>query len=233
MLHAAIDRGVLPATGQVLTAPDRADGLANEPFDDAGSRLAFFLATDRLKLVERANRLHCLSRLESAAEHSWHAQLLALLFADAAPPEVDHAHVGTLLVIHDLVEVYAGDTPLWNESLQETEAAREQEAARRLLAHLPEGMRPRFGDLIDEFQEQRTPEAQFARAIDSLHPLLLSWTEGGFGHPEHHFTPTWLVERKRPTLEGYPVLWELALEIWQGAVDRGLLASDALMVPRT
>src|SRR5690606_9623575 len=101
-----------------------------------------------------------------------------------------------------------------------------------LLGLLPKDVSDHFDTLINEFLNQQTGEARFARAIDSLHPLVMSWTEGGFGHPEHNFTPTWLIERKRPTIESFPTLWDLALRIFQGAGDRGLLPPDGMIKRR-
>lgn len=193
---------------------------------DLHSRLAFFLATDALKELQRANRVHASLRQETVAEHSWHATLLAMLFEDAAPDGIDHDHVRDLLTIHDLVEVYAGDTPLWNDDLSGSADERERAGGTRLMAMLPGSVRERFDPLWQEFQDQSTPEAQFARAIDSLHPLIVSWTEGAQGHPERRMTPAWLLERKRPTIERYPLLWSLVQDILQGAVDRGLLPPD-------
>lgn len=193
---------------------------------DLHSRLAFFLATDALKDVQRANWVYSSQRFETVAEHSWHATLLAMLFADAAPDGTDHSHVLDLLVVHDLVEVYAGDTPAYDEALQKTEVERELVAGERLMAMLPEGIGNRFDALWREFQAQETEEARFARAIDTLHPLIISWSEGGQGQSNTTLRPSIILNRKRPTIEAYPVLWELVLRLVQGAVDRGLLPSD-------
>jgi putative hydrolase of HD superfamily len=190
------------------------------------ARLAFFLATDALKELQRANWVHSTARFENVAEHSWHAALLAMLFSDAAPDGTDHSHVRDLLVVHDLVEVYAGDTPIWDDVLRASEAEREALAGAKLMAMLPEADFSRFDALWREFQAQETEEARFARAIDTLHPLVMSWTEGGHGHSNTTLTPSIILERKRSTIEAYPVLWELVLRLLQGAVDRGLLPPD-------
>lgn len=193
---------------------------------DLHARLSFFLATDALKELQRANWVYSVARHENVAEHSWHTLLLAMLFADAAPDGIDHNRVRNLLIIHDLVEVYAGDTPIWDTSLRENEAEREMAAGERLMALLPDDMLPSFDPLWREYQAQETEEARFARAIDMLHPTIMSWTEGGHGHANRGITPALLLERKRQTLEEYPVLWNLLVRIVQDAVDRGALPPD-------
>jgi putative hydrolase of HD superfamily len=192
-------------------------------------RLEFFLATDALKELSRANWVRSGARTETVAEHSWHVILLAMLFADAAPDGTDHDHVRDLLTIHDLVEVYAGDTVLWDDVPIADVTAREQAAGERLMALLPESQRERFDPLWREFQAQETVEARFARAIDSLHPLLVSWSLRGKGHQNTTLTPTRILTRKRPSLEAFPLLWELAVWVVQDAVNWGLMPSDEMI----
>jgi putative hydrolase of HD superfamily len=196
---------------------------------DLYDRLTFFLATDALKTTTRANWVYSEARFETVAEHNWHALLLAMLLADTAPEGVDHNHVRDLLIVHDLVEVYAGDTPIWDDIARETEAEREMVAGERLMAMLPDDIFPSFDPLWREYQAQETEEARFARAIDTLHPVLMAWTEGAHGHVNTSITPTRLLERKRPTIERYPVLWELVVRIVQDAVDRGMMPPDDMI----
>ncbi|MDQ4044790.1 MAG: HD domain-containing protein [Chloroflexota bacterium] len=196
---------------------------------DLHARLSFFLATDALKTTTRANWVYSEARFETVAEHNWHALLLAMLFADAAPEGIDHNRVRDLLIVHDLVEVYAGDTPIWDDTARTTEAEREREAGERLMAMLPDDIFPSFDPLWREYQAQETTEARFARAIDSLHPIIMAWTEGAHGHANRDITPSRLVERKRATLEAYPELWALVLRILQDAVDRGMLPPDEMI----
>lgn len=193
---------------------------------DLFDRLPFLLATDVLKETRRANWIFSTARHETVAEHNWHSLLLAMLCADAAPEGIDHNHVRDLLIVHDLVEVYAGDTPIWDDSARKDEAEREMAAGERLMALLPEDVLPRFDPLWREFQAQETAEARFARAIDTLHPVVMAWANGAHGHANTGITPTRLLERKRPTIEPYPALWELVLRIVQDAVDRGALPPD-------
>ncbi len=195
-------------------------------------RLSFFVATDRLKETRRANWIYSEPRQETVAEHVWHTSLLAMLLQDAAPEGTDHNHVRDLLVIHDLVEVFAGDTVLWDDVPLDDIDAREQAAGERLMGMLPEDQHERFDPLWREFQAQLTVEARFARAIDALHPMVMSWFPGGQGHANKTLTPTRILTRKRPAIEPFPKLWELANWLVQQAVDQGLIPADE-MVPAT
>lgn len=185
-------------------------------------RLAFFLATDALKDIGRANHTFAGGRPETVAEHTWHVTLLAMLLEDAAPEGTNHHHVRDLLTIHDLVEVYAGDTVIWDAAPGDADD-RERAAGERLMRLLPPDQVARFDRLWREFQAQETVEAHFARAVDALHPMLMSWGPGGAGHPRADLTRRRVLERKRPLLAGFPALWELACTIVASAVDRGLL----------
>ncbi len=160
---------------------------------DLYERLTFFLATDALKTTTRANWVYSEARFETVAEHNWHALLLAMLLADTAPEGVDHNHVRDLLIVHDLVEVYAGDTSIWDDAARESEAEREMAAGERLMAMLPDDIFPSFDPLWREYQAQETEEARFARAIDTLHPVLMAWTEGAHGHSNGEITPAKLI----------------------------------------
>lgn len=189
-------------------------------------RLEFFLATDALKELSRANWIRSGARTETVAEHSWHVILLALLFEDAAPDGTDHHHVRDLLTVHDLVEVYAGDTVLWDAVPLADVEARETAAGERLMAMLPEDQRRRFDPLWREFQAQETVEARFARAIDAVHPLLVSWSLRGKGHRNATLAAARILDRKRPLIGDFPALWELAERVVRDAVNDGLLPPD-------
>lgn len=188
--------------------------------------LPFIAATDGLKHVTRANRVVDGSRQEGVAEHVWHTTLLALIFADAAPTGTNHDRVRDLLITHDLVEIHAGDTVLWDDIPDEDVAAREDAAAQRLFALLPEPQREQFSGYWAEFSAQQTVEARFARALDALHPMLMSWGADGVGHPNETLTPSRVLARKAPSIEEFPALWNLAQDVVRSAVERGLLAPD-------
>ena len=133
-------------------------------------------------------------------------------------------HVLRLLVVHDLVEVYAGDHLVLAQTDAELVAELEAGAAERLFSSLPDDQRDRFSSLWREFEERRTPEAVFARAIDALHPLLMTWGPGGQGPSHHKLTAHETLARKRPLLEPYPGLWRLARDVLDEAVGAGIQA---------
>ena len=190
-------------------------------------RLTFFSETDRLKATNRANWIHSEQRFETVAEHVWHATLLAMVFADAAPEGTDHNHVRDLLTIHDLVEVYAGDVPNWDQKAGDGLEDREMAAGARLTALLPEDVKRRIDPLWREFQAQETVEARFARAIDSLHPMIMSWFPPAIGHDRvAELTPTAIIKRKQSQIGSFPKLWYVAQWLVIKAVEQGFIPED-------
>jgi putative hydrolase of HD superfamily len=188
--------------------------------------LQFLAETDALKLIERANTLSGHSRFENVAEHSWHVSLMSMLFADAAPEGTDHHHVRELLIVHDLVEIYAGDSVIWDVVSESEVFDRELLAAKQLFSMLPDDQASQFQALWREFVDLQTIEARFARALDSLHPMLMSWGPNSQGHPRTDLRPRRVLDRKRQTLQEFPQLWNIAQELVRSAVNRGLLAPD-------
>lgn len=186
-------------------------------------QLEFFFISDNLKSVTRQNRLHDGSRDENVAEHSWHLSLMLLLFAEHAPEGTDLAHITELLIVHDLVEIYAGDTMIFTAEEAASIALRESAAAERLFSLLPDDQRLDFMALWREFEARETDEARFARAIDALHPPLLTWGKGGKGSHHHDLTAERVLARKQPLLEPYPALWALLCQTLEQAVAAGIL----------
>lgn len=148
--------------------------------DRLASQLGFILEVDRLKTVLRASPLAAADRRENDAEHSWHLALMVLLLAEYADEPVDVGHTIALVLVHDLVEIYAGDTPLHDAEAARTQQVREEAAASHLFAQLPADQGERLHALWLEFEARQTPEARFAKAMDRLQPMLLNWlNEGG------------------------------------------------------
>ncbi|WP_053619295.1 HD domain-containing protein [Nocardiopsis sp. NRRL B-16309] len=158
-------------------APVFASGVDNERMN---AQLRFLLEADKLKRVLRRNLLVDGSRRENSAEHSWHLALSARTFAEYAPEGTDIDRVTEMLVVHDIVEIDAGDTFVFDQVNAETQAERERAAADRLFPLLPEDQAVRARELWEEFEAGSTPEARFARAVDRLAPMLANWhNEGG------------------------------------------------------
>lgn len=203
----------------MAAAPSDGDGvLAGR----TNGQLAFLLAADRLKQVLRQNRLLDGSRRENSAEHSWHLTLMALTLAEHAPEGTDMARVIEMLIVHDLVEIEAGDHWVLDENSAAV-AAKEAVAAERLFALLPAEQNALFLGLWTEYEDRRTPEARFARALDSLHPMILVWGPGGSGQAHTPLTASFMRDYKRSALEPYPEIWALANALLDDAVRRGLL----------
>lgn len=144
-----------------------------------GQQLAFLIEVDRLKTVLRASTLAATERRENDAEHSWHLALMVPVLAEYADEPIDVGHTIRLVVVHDLVEIYAGDTPIYDDQLRTSQAERELAAAERLFGLLPDDQAREFRALWDEFEARQTAEARFAKAIDRLEPNLLNWMAAG------------------------------------------------------
>lgn len=187
-------------------------------------QLRFIHEIDRLKTVLRRTLLTDGSRRENSAEHSWHLALMAVTLAEHAAQPVDTDHVVRLLLVHDLVEIDAGDTFVYDAAARESQAAREAEAARRLFGLLPPAQRDELHALWDEFEARTTPEARFAAALDRLQPILHNVATQGHSWRQHGITVDQVLERNRHVQDGAPRLWEEIVRLVEGAVAEGWLA---------
>ncbi|WP_262848176.1 HD domain-containing protein [Mumia quercus] len=144
------------------------------------AQLAFLAEADKLKTILRASPLAAADRRENDAEHSWHLALMVALLAEYADEPIDIGHTVTLVVVHDLVEIYAGDSPVYDAASRLDQREREEAAADRLFPMLPDDQARELRALWEEFEAGETPESRFAKAVDRLEPMLLNWfNEGG------------------------------------------------------
>jgi putative hydrolases of HD superfamily len=187
------------------------------------AQMSFLLAADALKGVTRTCILSDGSRCENSAEHSWHVALMAIVLAEYATEPVHIPRVIELLITHDLVEVYAGDTLIYDDQAVIGQAERELAAAQKLFSILPPDQRENIALMWREFEERSTPEARFARAIDALAPTWLHWGEHANPVPDGLRAQT-VFQRKREALEPYPALFQMLKDVVNSAVDRGLMA---------
>ncbi|ALG10051.1 HD domain-containing protein [Kibdelosporangium phytohabitans] len=143
------------------------------------SQLGFLIEADRLKTILRQSPLAATDRRENDAEHSWHLAMMVVVLAEHADEPIDVGHTVKLVLVHDLVEIYAGDTPIYHPTMGADQAEREAAAADRLFALLPADQAREIRALWDEFEARETAEARFAKAMDRLQPQLLNWMARG------------------------------------------------------
>ena len=147
--------------------------------DRLTQQLRFLLELDRLKSVFRQSRLIHTDRMENSAEHSWHLAMLAVVLAEYAAEDIDLVRVVKMALIHDIVEIDAGDTYIYDEQARREKARLEQQAAERIFGLLPKQQAAELRTLWEEFEAKQTPEARFAGALDRLQPLLLNYHTAG------------------------------------------------------
>ena len=151
-------------------------------------QLEFILELDKEKNVFRQTHLSGHGRNENDAEHAWHMAIMAYLLREYSNEPVDIGKVMLMCLIHDVVEIDAGDTYAYDEAAKETQKAREDAAKKRIFSLLPDDQKDELMALFDEFEEAKTPEAKFARAMDNLQPLLLNNSNDGSDWTEHGVT---------------------------------------------
>ncbi|TNC15879.1 HD domain-containing protein [Methylobacterium terricola] len=176
--------------------------------DRLHDQLAFLAEVDKLKSILRQSPLANGTRKENSAEHSWHLALFAITLSEHAE-EIDQLKVVQMLLIHDIVEIDAGDSPLHGTGCDKSALEqRERMAAERIFGLLPHGQGQKLMALWLEFEAADTPSARFAKALDRLQPLLLNTLTGGGTWTENNVTEQQVVDRYGPTIErGSPQLW--------------------------
>ena len=199
-----------------------------DPVPDAPDRLArqvrFLVEADRLKEILRQTVLTGSRRREDDAEHSWHLCLCVLVLAEHADaPGLDVLRVLRMLIVHDLVEIDAGDTFAYDEAGMAGQHEREARAADRIFGILPEDQARELRALWDEFEERGTPEARFAAAVDRFQPMLLNACTGGHAWRKHGVTAPRVLARNAGVAAGSTALWEYAARMVAEAVRRGNL----------
>jgi putative hydrolase of HD superfamily len=187
------------------------------------SQITFLMEADRLKTVLRASHIADNSRRENTAEHSWHITVFAITLAGYAVGPVDIGRVVQMLILHDIVEIDTGDTPLHDGAGAATQAARESEAADRLFGLLPPDQARQYRALWDEFEAAVTPDSRFAKAIDRLQPILLNHAVGGGTWKTFDIDESMERAMTRRIEDGSPELWRVAEAVFADAVAKGWL----------
>ncbi len=191
--------------------------------DRLKKQLDFSLEIDKEKNIFRQTHLSGHGRNENDAEHAWHMALMAYLLREWANEEVDIARVMILCLIHDIVEIDAGDTYAYDEEGLKTQKAREEAAKERIFSLLPEDQKEEFTALFDEFEENETAEARYAHAMDNLQPLLLNHSNGGSDWIEHGVAASKVYRRQEKTKLGSLKLYEVTDQIIRQNIRKGSL----------
>jgi len=187
----------------------------------------FLTEVEKLKAVYRQNMVYDRSRHENSAEHSWHLALMAVVLSnEAIDPAVDIKTVIEMLLIHDIVEIDAGDTFLYDEGANLDKEEREDRAATRLFGLLPEDQRDRFISLWREFDARQTPNALFAAALDNMQPVVNHFVSEGYGIKNHALKSRQIIEKKEFIKDASPALWEYIRSVIAKSEERGYYSAD-------
>ncbi len=195
------------------------------PNQRLAQQIQFVLEVDKLKNIIRRTYVSGAARRENSAEHSWQLALMALTLAEHANEPVDAAHVMKMVVIHDIVEIDAGDTYFFDDAGAADKAEREQKAAARLFGLLPDDQALELMQLWQEFEARQTPDARFANAIDRVMPLLLNYETQGKSWAEHGICSTDILPRMAHVSGGSETIWQLIQAIVATATAEGYLGS--------
>ncbi len=186
-------------------------------------QLDFALEIDKEKNIYRQTHLSGHGRNENDAEHAWHMAVMAYLLREYANEEIDITKVMLMCLIHDIVEIEAGDTYAYDAENLKTQKAREDAAKEKLYSLLPEDQKREFTALFDEFEEYKTPEAKYAHAMDNLQPLILNDSNNGGDWKDHGVTAEQVYGRQRKTRLGSEKLFEVTDQIIQKHIRKGNL----------
>lgn len=186
-------------------------------------QINFILELDKMKNLYRQTYVLHEDRKENDAEHSWHIAIMAILLSEYANSEIDSAKVIKMLLLHDVIEIDAGDTYCYDAVGNSTKAEREEKAARRIFGLLPEDQCTEFYELWREFEDSVTKEARFAAVLDRLQPLMLNYTKGGISWQEHGIHKEQVLKRNENYFGEAEELAELIRSVIDDAEKKGWL----------
>ena len=186
-------------------------------------QMVFLLELDKLKSVFRRNHLADGSRLENDAEHSWYFAVAAMVLAEHAAERIDLTRVLRMALVHDVVEIDAGDTFIYDGAAKQGQAEREASAATRLFGLLPEDQAQELLTLWREFEEGATPESRYARAIDRIAAVVLNYASQGKTWKQHRIPKRQILAINERIAAGSPALWSYVRELIEDAARRGFI----------
>ena len=216
---------IIDTAGEELIAEVFGRDFNPEQKDRFKQQIEFILEIDKLKNVLRQTILMDKSRKENSAEHSWHIALTVIILSEyAGNEEIDLFRVMKILLVHDLIEIDAGDTYCYDDRGRRDQARREKAAADRIFNILPQDQARMFRELWDEFEDRKTPESRFANALDRVQPFLHNYFTHGITWQENDIKSDQVKGRMHPVDDGSPVLWKYVSSLIDDAVNQGFLA---------
>jgi putative hydrolase of HD superfamily len=188
-------------------------------------QINFMLELDKMKNIYRQTYVLYEDRKENDAEHSWHLAIAAILLSEYANNEIDLIKIMKMVLVHDIVEIDAGDTYCYDADGNSTKSQREEKAAHRIFGLLPDDQHDEFYALWREFEDSKTPEARFAAVLDRIQPLLLNYTKHGISWKEHGIHKDQVLNRNKAYFGESAELSHLIKAIINDAVSEGFLKS--------
>ncbi len=189
-------------------------------------QIQFLIEIDKTMQVFRKTKLFDKSRFENAAEHAWHLGLMAMVLGEYANEKIDLAKVIKMVLIHDIVEIDAGDTIVYDTKSRTEAQEKESLAAERIFSILPENQKKTFIALWKEFEERKSPEAKFAAAIDRFEPILQNRLTDYYTWKAHGISYAQLQVRNKHIQDGSKVIWEVVQEIFSEAKEKGEIKDE-------
>lgn len=189
-------------------------------------QIAFIKEIDKLKYIQRRTKLFNSDRCENDAEHSWHLAMMVIVLAEHSNEPIDVLKVVKMVLIHDVVEIDAGDVFIYDTVKNHTNTDEELIAAKRIFGMLPREQADEFINIWREFEEGKTPEAKFARSMDRLEPLLQNTSNNGGTWREFNVPYQKVYDKKSVIKEGSATIWAFAEELIEDSVKKGILFKE-------
>ena len=186
-------------------------------------QINFMLELDKMKNIYRQTYVLHEDRKENDAEHSWHLAILAFLLAEYASVPIDVTKVMKMVLVHDVVEIDAGDTYCYDEGVNKTKAEREEKSAQRVFGLLPDDQKEEFYSLWREFEDNQTNDSKFAAVLDKMQPVILNYTKNGISWKEHGVYKEQVEKRCLSSADASDKLAELIQSIIDDAASKGFL----------
>lgn len=190
-------------------------------------QLEFSLEIDKEKNVFRQTHLTGHGRRENDAEHAWHMAVMAYILKEYSNSKIDIARTMIMCLVHDIVEIDAGDTYAYDDEGKKTQADREQKAKNRIFSLLPDDQADEMKKIFDEFEKNETAEAKFAHAMDNIQPMILNNSNSGSDWKSHNVSAEQVMERQKKTKPGSEKIYSLAEKIVRMNTEKGNLRKDS------